>query len=389
MTALDSPLYRPLRVSPLYRPLRVRGLELPNRIVMSPMTRTFSPGGIPTEDVAQYYRRRAEGGTGLIVTEGVAIDHPSAVDHPDVPNLHAPAARDGWRRVIDQVHEAGGRIAPQLWHVGPLFGAMRRIDDVPSMRPSGVWGTPGVTSYPREYVDRSLVPTAAMTESDIEAVITAYADAARTSADLGFDAIAIHGGHGYLLDAFTWSSTNLRDDAWGGDLRRRTAFPAAVVRAIRAAIGDALPIVYRFSQHKQQDFTARTAENPEELGVVLGALVDAGVDILDASSRSFHTPAFEGSDLSLAGWAKKLTGAVTMGVGCVGLGKSLRDGRISGPTVESVDNVDELERRVDAGEFDLAGIGRLHLADPRIAETLRTGGPLPEFDRRRHESVLT
>ncbi|MGW0173175.1 oxidoreductase [Rhodococcus sp. NPDC003322] len=380
MTATDSPLYRPLRV---------RGLELPNRIVMSPMTRTHSPGGVPTEDVAQYYRRRAEGGTGLIVTEGVAIGHPSAVDHPDVPNIYEPAAVDGWRRVVDQVHEAGGRIAPQLWHVGPLFGAMRRIDDVTPMRPSGVWGEPGVTSYSQDYVERAVVPTAAMTESDIEAVIAAYADAARTAAEIGFDAIAIHGGHGYLLDSFLWASTNLRDDAWGGDLQRRTAFPVAVLRAIREAIGEDLPIIYRFSQHKQQDFAARLAETPEELGAILGALVDAGADVLDASSRRFDAPAFEGSDLSLAGWAKRTTGAITMAVGCVGLGKSLRDGRLAGPTVESVDNLDELERRLAADEFDLAAIGRLHLADPRIAETLRAGGPLPEFDRRVHEAVLT
>lgn len=375
--------------SPLHRPLRIRGLELPNRIVMSPMTRTHSPGGVPGEDVAQYYRRRAEGGTGLIVTEGVGIDHPSAVDHPNVPNLHDPAARDGWRRVVDQVHEAGGRIAPQLWHVGPLFGAMRRIDDVTPMRPSGVWGTPGVTSYPQEYVERAVAPTAAMTEADIAAVIDGYADAARTAAAIGFDAIAIHGGHGYLLDSFLWGSTNLRDDAWGGDLPRRTAFPAAVVRAIRAAIGEDLPIVYRFSQHKQQDFAARTAETPEELGLILGVLVDAGFDVLDASSRRFDAPAFDGSDLSLAGWAKKTTGAIAMAVGSVGLGKSLRDGRIAGPTVEPVDNRAELERRLAAEEFDLAAIGRLHLADPRIAETLRSGGRIPEFDRRRHEAVLT
>ncbi|WP_043807745.1 oxidoreductase [Rhodococcus triatomae] len=385
MTSPDSPAAD----SPLYRPLRIRGLELPNRIVMTPMTRTASPGGVPTEAVAQYYRRRAAGGTGLIVTEGVGIDHPSAMDHPDVPNLHDPSARDGWRRVVDAVHEAGGRIAPQLWHVGPLFGAMRRVDDVTPMRPSGLWGEPGVTSYSQEYVDRSAAPTAAMTESDIAAVVDAFADAARTAVDLGFDAIAIHGGHGYLLDAFLWSSTNRRDDEWGGDLVRRTAFPAAVVRAIREAVGDEMPILYRFSQHKQQNYTARTAETPEELGVVLGALVDAGVDVLDASSRRFDAPAFEGSDLSLAGWAKRTTGAISMAVGSVGLGRSLRDGRLAGPTVESVDNIDELERRMGADEFDLAGIGRLHLADPRIAETLRDRRPLPEFDRRRHEAVLT
>lgn len=374
--------------NPLFQPLRIRSLELSNRIVMSPMTRTYSIEGVPGRDVADYYRRRAEGGTGLIVTEGVAIDHETAVDHANVPNLHTPAAQAGWRKVVDDVHAAGGKIVPQLWHVGPLWGAMTQMDpSLKPMRPSGEWGPLGVTSYSAAYVERAQASTEAMTEQDIQDVIDAYVRSAKHAVELGFDGIAIHGGHGYLLDSFFWEGTNQRDDAWGGDLERRTKFPAAVVAAIRAAIGPDLPIIYRFSQHKQQDFTAKIAETPEELGVILGALVDAGVDVLDASIRRFDVPAFEGSDLSLAGWAKKLTGAVTMAVGSVGIGKSLRDSRIEG-VAPVVDNIPQLEERIGSGEFDLIAIGRLHLADPALASTLRDGGPLPAFDRAVHEGSL-
>jgi 2,4-dienoyl-CoA reductase-like NADH-dependent reductase (Old Yellow Enzyme family) len=374
--------------NPLFQPLRIRSLELSNRIVMSPMTRTYSIEGVPGRDVADYYRRRAEGGTGLIVTEGVAIDHETAVDHANVPNLHTPAAQAGWRKVVDDVHAAGGKIVPQLWHVGPLWGAMTQMDpSLKPMRPSGEWGPLGVTSYSAAYVERAQASTEAMTEQDIQDVIDAYVRSAKHAVELGFDGIAIHGGHGYLLDSFFWEGTNQRDDAWGGDLERRTKFPAAVVAAIRAAIGPDLPIVYRFSQHKQQDFTAKIAETPEELGVILGALVDAGVDVLDASIRRFDVPAFEGSDLSLAGWAKKLTGAVTMAVGSVGIGKSLRDSRIEG-VAPVVDNIPQLEERIGSGEFDLIAIGRLHLADPALATTLRDGSPLPAFDRAVHEGSL-
>ncbi|MCZ4614331.1 12-oxophytodienoate reductase [Rhodococcus qingshengii] len=374
--------------NPLFQPLRIRSLELSNRIVMSPMTRTYSIEGVPGRDVAEYYRRRAEGGTGLIVTEGVAIDHETAVDHANVPNLHTPAAQAGWRKVVDDVHAAGGKIVPQLWHVGPLWGAMTQMDpSLKPMRPSGEWGPLGVTSYSAAYVERAQASTEAMTEQDIQDVIDAYVRSAKHAVELGFDGIAIHGGHGYLLDSFFWEGTNQRDDAWGGDLERRTRFPAAVVVAIRAAIGPDLPIIYRFSQHKQQDFTAKIAETPEELGVILGALVDAGVDVLDASIRRFDVPAFEGSDLSLAGWAKKLTGAVTMAVGSVGIGKSLRDSRIEG-VAPVVDNIPQLEERIGSGEFDLIAIGRLHLADPALATTLRAGGPLPAFDRAVHEGSL-
>ncbi|MCJ0905388.1 NADH:flavin oxidoreductase [Rhodococcus sp. ARC_M6] len=375
--------------NPLFQPLRIRSLELANRIVMSPMTRSRSTDGVPGQDVADYYSRRASGGTGLIVTEGVAIDHATAVDHVNVPNLHTPEALAGWRKVVDDVHAAGGKIVPQLWHVGPLWGAMMQLDpELKPMRPSGEWGPLGVTSYTAEYVERAQAVTEAMTEQDITDVIAAYARSAVNALEVGFDGIALHGGHGYLLDSFLWEGTNKRDDAWGGDIERRTKFPVAVVAAIREAVGPDVPIIYRFSQHKQQDFTAKIAETPEELGVILGALVDAGVDVLDASIRRFDVPAFEGSDLSLAGWAKKLTGAVTMAVGSVGLGKSLRDSRIEGSS-PVVDNIPELEKRIGTGEFDLIAIGRLHLADPALATTLRAGDPLPAFDRAVHEGSLT
>ncbi|MET8795928.1 12-oxophytodienoate reductase [Nocardia sp. NPDC004568] len=372
----------------LFRPLTVRSLELPNRIVMSAMTRSASPGGVPGPDVAGYYRRRAAGGTGLLVTEGVAIDHPAAVDNPRVPRMHGEDVLAGWRTVLDEVHGAGGRIVPQLWHVGPLWGAMSAVDPaIRPMRPSGRWGTPGVTSYSGEYIARAARPVAPMTEQDIADIRAAYVRAAVAAAELGFDGIALHGGHGYLLDSFLWHDTNTREDRWGGDAVARSRFPAEVVRDIRAAVGDALPIFFRFSQHKQQDYRARIAGTPDELQAILGPLADAGVDVFDASIRRFDAPAFEGSDLSLAGWAKKLTGAYAMAVGSVGLGKSLRDSRAEG-AAEVVDNIGEVARRLEAGEFDLIAIGRLHLADPALATTLRTGAPLTPFDRVVHEGRL-
>lgn len=153
MTHMNEP------TSALFTPMQIRGLELHNRIVMSPMTRSCSPGGIPGADVARYYTRRAEGGTGLVVTEGVAIDHPAAVDNADVPHMYGQDALRGWRAVVDSVHAAGGKIIPQLWHVGPLWGAMSHPDPaITPMRPSGVWGPVGVTSYSEEYVTRARLP---------------------------------------------------------------------------------------------------------------------------------------------------------------------------------------------------------------------------------------
>lgn len=365
-------------------PLEVRSLRLENRIVMSPMTRTHSPGGVPGADVAAYYARRAAGGTGLIVTEGVAIDHPSAVDHADVPRMFGDDALERWREVVTQVHDAGGRIIPQLWHVGPLWGVMHGGPARP-MRPSGLWGTPGVTLYPADVVRTLAIPTPVMTDDDMAAVIDAYRHAARAAVDVGFDGVALHGGHGYLLDSFLWADTNRRKDQWGGDAARRASFPAAVVRAVREEIGARLPVFYRFSQHKQQDYRAQLARTPAELEALLTPIVAAGVDVLDASARYFHLPAFPGSDLTLAGWAKRLTGARTMAVGSFGLGRALRE---HGSRHSIVDNRADVESRLECGEFDLIAIGRLHLADPHVATRLRHGGALPQFDRESHELVL-
>ncbi|HRK19665.1 MAG TPA: hypothetical protein PK970_11960, partial [Hyphomicrobiaceae bacterium] len=105
-------------VAPLFTPWGAGSLQLKNRIVMAPMTRSKSPGGVPGADVAEYYRKRAAAGVSLIVTEGTVVAHPAAANDPNVPNFHGEPALAGWKRVVDAVHGAGGKIVPQLWHVG-------------------------------------------------------------------------------------------------------------------------------------------------------------------------------------------------------------------------------------------------------------------------------
>jgi len=367
-------------LSPLFQPLTVRGLTMPNRIVMSPMTREFSPGGVPGEDVAGYYGRRAEGEAGLIITEGVGIDHPAAVDKDRIPVLYGEAALSGWRRVTDAVHAAGGRIIPQLWHQGVMKEpGIGRHPAVPSCRPSGVWGTPGMTALDEGLIARLSEPTRPMSESEIADVVASYGRSAANAMMAGFDGIAIHGAHGYLPDAFLWAGTNRRTDRWGGDHVARTRFAVEIVRTIRAAIGPDKPIVFRFSQWKQQDFKARLAETPEQLGEILGPIADAGVDVFDASTRYFDTPAFADSPLNLAGWARKLTGRLAMTVGGVGLDKGMYDTVKDGGRTTL--NLDPLVARLSAGEFDLVGVGRSILNDPAWTRKVRAGEPLAPFDR--------
>jgi len=384
-----------LSTEPLFQPLTVRGVTLRNRIVMSPMTRGFSPGGVPGDNVAAYYRRRAEGETGLIITEGVGIAHPAALGEAGlgengIPQLHGEAVLAGWRRVVEEVHAAGGVIFPQLWHMGVMREqGTGPCPDAPTTRPSGLWGPQGgMTSIDPGYIARVSAPTRPMTDAEIADVIAAYARSAANARVVGFDGIAIHGAHGYLIDTFFWSETNRRIDQWGGDRRARTRFGVEVVKAIRTAVGDELPISFRFSQWKQQDFKARLADTPEELADILIPLADAGVDIFEGSTRYFGRAEFpdSGGDLNLAGWARKLTGKAAMTVGGVGINRGYYD--TMGGVQSSIANLDVLMERFNRDEFDLVGVGRSLLHDPHWAHKIRVGGQLTEFSNASLE-VLT
>ncbi len=296
----------------LFRPFSIRSLTLPNRIVMAPMTRAFSPEGVPGEDVAAYYRRRAEGGVGLILSEGTVVDRPASRNHPRIPFFHGEAALAGWKRVIDEVHAGGGRMGPQIWHVGAAPG------------PVADWAPPGPVESPSGLKGPGAPLGVAMTEDDIADTIAAFGRAGEAARRLGFDTVEIHGAHGYLIDQFFWDGTNQRPGPFGGaTLKERARFAAEVVKAVREGVGPHLPIILRVSQFKQQDYTARLARTPEAMAEWLVPLVEAGVDVLHCSQRRFWEPEFPELDgengLNFAGWAKKLTGAATISVGSVGL----------------------------------------------------------------------
>lgn len=370
-------------VTPLFALFSLGSMSIPNRFVMAPMTRGGSPGGPPGQTKVDYYRRRAEGGVGLIITEGVGIDHPTSLgfndyNGVDIPFLFGEEAMAGWKDVVDAVHAAGGKIAPQLWHQGVMRSHYSQpFPAYPSSRPSGLWGpSHGKATIAQDAVERLMLPSGAMSESEIADVIAAYARSAALAKAAGFDAIALHGAHGYLIDTFLWGETNLRTDRYGGDYFGRTRFAVEVVEAVRAAIGPELPIIFRFSQWKQQDFEATLATSPAELERILGPIADAGVDIFDASTRNYQTPAFPGSPLNLAGWAKKLTTKPAMTVGGVGLDKEIYDSFVGGSLATSLR---PLVDRFAAGEFDLVGVGRALIADPRWVDKIRQGEPLEGF----------
>ncbi|RDI65511.1 oxidoreductase [Nocardia pseudobrasiliensis] len=334
-------------------------LRLRNRFAMAPMTRRKSPGGVPNAENVEYYRAHAAGGVGLIVTEGTLVRGPAAGPLTEVPRFYGDSA-EGWRAVVEAVHAEGSAIVPQLWHLGVERGEQPEFEpESPTVSPSGV-------DYTGRRVGRALE------SGDLDTLVGSYVESAVLARELGFDGIELHGAHGYLLDEFFWAATNHRGDDYGGTLRRRAAFPARVVAAIRAAVGPEFTIIYRYSQWKGVDYTARIAETPGELEELLTPLVDAGVNIFHTSLRRHWLPEFteHAQDLSLAGWTKKITGLPVITVGSVGVDSVFRGDRIDETQAQ---RLRVLEQQFERGEFDIVALGRALLADPEWVNKVQAG----------------
>ncbi len=223
-------------MSKLFEPTKVGDIAIKNHIVMAPLTRNRSPGAVPNDLNVEYYRQRAT--AGLIITEATAITH-QGQGYADVPGLYKKEALDGWKRVTDAVHAAGGKIVVQMWHVG-------RISHT-TLQPNG--GKP-VSSTNRiakaktylvnddgtgAFADTS-EPRALQT-SEIPGIIEDYRKAARAAIDAGFDGVEIHGANGYLLDQFLRDGVNDRTDQYGGSIENRARFTFEVVDSVTKEIG--------------------------------------------------------------------------------------------------------------------------------------------------------
>lgn len=364
----QSPVVAPL--DRLFSPFASKNLTLNNRIVMAPMTRSMSPNGVPREDVTAYYKRRAEGGVGLIITEGTWVPHPGASNDGNAPNFHGDAALAGWKNVVEAVHASGGKIVPQLWHVGLIRKqpTLAHPEGEPAgplqIGPSGITGGHG---WPLE------TARAPMTLDDIGAVIEAFGTAARSAYTLGFDGVELHGAHGYIIDQFLWDKTNTRSDKYGGTHADRATFAAEIVREVKRQTSSDFPVLFRYSQWKSHDYDATLADNPQDLEMLLGPIADAGVDIFDCSQRRFWEPTFQESDLNLAGWTRILTGKPTLTVGSVGLDVDFMTSLFVSGTQLEFSSLDGLMRMLEREDFDLVGVGRALLADPEWVEKVRAG----------------
>lgn len=358
------------RTAKLFEPVQIGGLPLKNRVIMSPMTRTMAQAGVPGEANAEYYRKRAAGGAGLIITEGTWVPHDAAANEVDVPRMYGVEALGGWKKVVDAVHAEGTPILAQLWHVGQM--KQHTVDglyeakgaDYKSPRRVGPSGLFGGIGKPTTLDGEPALP------ADLDSIVEAYGKAAINAKMTGFDGVELHAAHGYLLDQFFWPGTNRREDKWGGSLQNRARLAADAIAEIRRMTGPDFAISLRISQWKVQDFKAKNFNTPEELEEFSRIMVNAGVDVFHCSTRRFWDTEF-GSDQNLAAWTKKLSGTPTITVGSIGMtGEHIDTLMGEGSDVASLDNLLQL---IDRGDFDLIAVGRGMLVNPDWANKVREG----------------
>ena len=378
----ESPIVE-LDVSALYKPLRLKKVVLRNRLVVPAMQRGASEGGRPPPALAEYYRRRIEGGFSLIIAESCAVDHPSASHKESVVRMNE-STMEAWRDCVVAVSGVGGHTLIQLWHEGAQRSELSAglHAGIPTISPSGL-------------LNGSRRSGRSATLEELQELESSYVRSALMALEIGAAGVEIHAGHGYLLDQFLWAQTNRRDDGYGGDdLAHRLRFPAEVVSAVRRATGPDFIISFRFSQWKVSyegltpiiDANACIVRSPQELDLMLTTLRHAGVDMFHASTRNFDRPEWPPSNRGLAGWSRGLAGVPVITVGSIGGNNDAEESStraLEGAGQALRSSLSRLMTRFQAGEFDLVAIGRASIGDPDWANKVKDSrfGEIRRFDR--------
>lgn len=344
----------------LLQPVSIGNWNLRTRVVMAPMTRGFADDttGTVGEDVVAYYQRRARDGIGLIITEGI-MPSPRGKGTFGVPGLYTREQVNAWRKVTEAVHEEGGTIIAQLWHVGRLTHPDLTGGNVPQA-PS--------TLQAEGLVHRLRKPFAmpeAMKIGDIKEAVQQYAQAAKYAIEAGFDGVELHGAHGYLIDQFSWEVTNQRTDRYGGGRVRRLQFMREVLTAVGESIGMDRVIV-RFSELKDDQPSFRWQDPKAEIEAYLEVFHEIGLRVLHPSTNTFLHPMAEG--MTLHELVRKYWDGTIIGVG--------------GLTPSSAADA------IRAGVIDVAAFGRPLLANSDFVQRLRNDQPLIPYKSELHLKQL-
>ena len=349
----------------LFTPYRLGPLELPNRVVMPPLTRSrAAQGNVPTPLMATYYAQRAS--AGLIISEGTQIS-PQGQGYAWTPGIHSPEQIEGWKQVTAAVHAAGGRMFAQLWHVGrishvdlqpggaaPVSSSALLADGVKVfVDPEGKGPEAGVGGMVQHSLPRAL------SEAEIAAVVQDFAQAARNALEAGFDGVELHAANGYLINQFIDSQANNRTDGYGGSLQNRLRFLKEVTEAVIAVVGK------------------------ERIGVRLAPLTTLNGAVDDTPQSTYLAAAKLLGDLGVAyihiaevDWddAPEMPVAFKEALRIIYSGTLIYAGKYT---------AEKAEAALAAGWADLIGFGRPFIANPDLPERLRQGLPLNEPDASR------
>ncbi len=345
----------------LFEPTRAGDIALKNRIVMAPLTRNRAPGAVPTPLMATYYRQRAS--AGLLITEATAISH-QGQGYADVPGLYAPEQIAGWKRVTEAVHQAGGKIVTQLWHVGRVSHTELQPGKGAPVAPSAVTAktkTVLIVDGVPTFVETS--PPRALRTDELPGIVDDYRRAALAAIEAGFDGVEIHAANGYLLDQFLKTGANQRTDAYGGAIENRARLLLEVTRAVVGAIGAGRTGI-RLSPVTPANDIVDADPQPlfEYVARELGPLGLAYVHVIEGAPggpRQIDDRPFDYAALRQAWRSAGGQGAwmVNNGYDLALAEQSLKDGA------------------------DLVAFGKPFIANPDLVERLRQGGPFNPADR--------
>jgi 2,4-dienoyl-CoA reductase-like NADH-dependent reductase (Old Yellow Enzyme family) len=335
----------------LFDPVEFGAIALPNRIVMAPLTRARSDrDGVPNALMAEYYAQRAS--AGLIISEATGISR-EGLGWPSAPGLWNRAQVEGWKLVTGAVHEAGGRIVAQLWHMGRLVHP-----DLGGARPVSASATTA-PDFAHTYEGNKLyVEARAATKDDMLRIIADYSQAAHNAIEAGFDGVQVHGANGYLVDQFLRDSSNLRTDEYGGSIENRLRFMSEVLVAIGDSIGmDRVGI--RFSPN----ILVQGVDDPDPprlFTAVARRLEELKVPWIEL--REAHRPTSAGSIP---------TNPVSPAMRPLYSGKIALNSDYDGPSGRA---------RLAEGVGDAISFGRPFISNPDLVERLRAGAPLAPGD---------
>ena len=345
---------------PALRPGSLGTLDLANRLIVAPMTRISArPDGVPTDEMADYYAEFADGGFGLVITEGIYPDAAYSQGYLNQPGLVTEEHVAGWRAITDRVHAAGARIVAQLMHAGALSqGNPHRAGTIaPSaVTPLGQmmppYGGSGPFPTPRE-----------ATADDLREVVDGFAAAARNAVAAGFDGVEVHAANGYLLDQFITEYTNLRTDEYGGSTTNRVRFVAEIIESLASEAPDGFTVGVRISQTKVNDVIYRWSGGGDDVVVIAQALAKAGAAYLHVASegRAWFDTAVLADGSTVTGLAREVSGLPVIANG-------------------GMHDAEQAARVLADGHADFLSIGHAALANPDLPRHLASGTELADFD---------